>query len=760
VATSTKLLGLLGDVLLPGETRSFAPPALDRAALQRLRLSDTHTITVVCITAWGELPSMVIARWGTVAEVLQIDEHNVTLRGLQRACIQTALGDVQPHAATIETEVTHPDNEDHASWIRGAHRVLAALDLGARPSHEGWQPGLRDSLAALLRSLSESSRQREWLDRPIPEGLEALAEAWSTALGVKEAECSLEGALRKVAEEPKLGKTDRRRLWSQLVGLQRRLDLFDPEFTDNDLEELSYLEKRLQQGGLPKEARSAAKRGLRMLRKMETSNHDYATMLGHLDFMARLPWHPDPGVEFDLAALRRELDAEHAGLQTIKQRILEYFAVRQLGGKAKGTVLCLAGPPGTGKTSLAVAIARALRKPLARVALGGVHDESELRGHRLSFVAAAPGRILRGIADVGSASCVMLLDEVDKVGTDRGRSPQAALLEVLDPQQNEHFRDNYLGVPFDLSDVLFICTANRTEDISGPLRDRLEILELEGYSTREKLAIASSHLVPRVAADCGLFVPPEIPASVLETIIEQYTREAGVRELTRKLGDVFRARALEQVTRGSKTASMAIDVGEVAARLGPARYRERPRVDGLPIGVATGLGVMGHGGARLFVEVGRLPGKGELRLTGRLGEIMRESARTVLGHLRLFAAAYGIEGDASPSNYDWHVHMPEAAIAKEGPSAGVALLAGMLSVSLGKALPASVGMTGEVSLMGDVLAVGGIRAKLLAAERAGLVRVLIPAENVADVPEGMAMEVIPVASVAEAARALGLSGDA
>ena len=730
-----KLIGLINDVLLPGETRSFRAPVLDGATLQALRTEAPEQLAALCVTARGELPTMVLARWATLAQVLRVDQDGVTLRGLARARILSAFGDVAPYSAVLEMEVEQDQGAlgELRQSIREAHRLLAALEGGADPSHAGWVEALRDAIATLLRAVSDPATARELVALPLPEALRKRAQDLAVAQAAHEAGCELEAALAKIAADPQLDVVQRRQLWSQLVALQRRLDLFEPEVADEDHEELPHLQRRLQQAGLPKSARLVAKRGLRLLRTMTTSNHDYSVRLGHLDFIARLPWHPDPPVSLDLAELERHLEAGHAGLAEPKRRILEYFAVRSLGGKSTGTVLCLAGPPGVGKTSLAVAIARALGRPLARVALGGVHDESEIRGHRLSFVAAAPGRILRGIADAGSASCVMLLDEIDKVGTERGRSPAAALLEVLDPHQNAHFRDNYLGVPFDLSDVLFICTANDVSKISGPLRDRLEILELEGYTTREKVDIAMRHLIGPAARDCGLPSADLLGPEVVEQVVEGYTREAGVRELTRKITALFRGRALELAQRGPSSSDAA-----------PA----------VPIGVATGLSVNAVGGSTMFVEVGRMPGRGELRLTGRLGEVLRESAQAVLAHLRLEAQRLGIEDRALRG--DWHVHLPEAATSKDGPSAGVALFAAMLSVLRQTSLPADVAMTGEATLMGDVLAIGGVRAKLLAAERAGMRLVLVPRDNLADVPDDVRVEVLGVSTLAEVAQALGL----
>jgi ATP-dependent Lon protease len=427
----------------------------------------------------------------------------------------------------------------------------------------------------------------------------------------------------------------------------------------------------------------------------------------------------------------------------------------------------LSGPPGVGKTTIATSIARALGRKYVRVPLGGVHDESEIRGHRISFTAASAGRILRGLAQAGSSSAVMLLDEVDKIGTDRQRSPAAALLEVLDPEQNEHFQDNYLGVPYDLSNVLFIATANETDAMHPTLRDRMEPIEIEGYTAQEKTRIAEIHLLPRVAREVGLPSPPPFGEGALQLLIEHHTREAGVRQLKRAVGNVYRARGLalvkdlQSLPKADAAANLAptsddarraalapVTVAELGEILGPAPFQRRALPDKAAVGVAVGLSVGSDGGAILFLEVGLVPGKGRLRLTGRLGEVMQESVQTALSYARMHAERLGLPKDRLAC--DVHLHAPEGAVPKDGPSAGTAVLVALVSAFRGVAPAADLALTGEMSLAGHVLRVGGVRAKVLAAERAGVRRIVVPADNVPDVPRDLQVEIVPVRTVEEA----------
>ncbi|MEO1266466.1 MAG: S16 family serine protease, partial [Myxococcota bacterium] len=466
-----------------------------------------------------------------------------------------------------------------------------------------------------------------------------------------------------------------------------------------------------------------------------------------------------------ITSVEQTLDAGHHGLEEPKRRILEYLAVRRLGGRATQTVLCLVGPPGTGKTSLARAIAEALGRPFVRIALGGMHDESELRGHRLSFIAAAPGRILEGVARAGSMNAVVLLDELDKVDARGNRSPVGALLEILDPEQSGSFRDNYLGFGYDLSHLFFICTANLLHPIPEPLRDRLELIELDGYTLRQKRTIAHQHLLPSLADDHGLPHPLELPDGLLTVLIERHTREAGVRQLRRALAGLHRDRALK-LARALDTdsphpdaialATAPLTAADLTQRLGSPKHRPPSRRDALLAGVATGLSVHGHtGGDLCFFEAVWLPGSRDdlLRMTGRLGDVMREAAWNALALLRTLDTGDTPIFDHStlpdPIARDlhtgtFHLHVPEASTPKDGPSAGVAIFFALLSALRSAPLRSDIAMTGELNLSGEVMAVGGIRAKLLAAERAGIGTVFIPHDNRDDVPDDLTLEVVPI----------------
>ena len=501
--------------------------------------------------------------------------------------------------------------------------------------------------------------------------------------------------------------------------------------------ELADLAKAIENAGMPEEVLAQAKKELKRLERMPDSSAEYSMVRTYLDWLIELPWkRPEPPA-IDIAAARRILDEDHYGLEKIKRRIIEFLAVRKLAPEGRSPILCFVGPPGVGKTSLGQSIARALGRKFVRVSLGGVHDEAELRGHRRTYIGALPGNIIQAIKKAGSRDCVMMLDEVDKLGQGFHGDPNAALLEVLDPEQNNTFRDNYLGVPFDLSKVVFITTANVLDSIPGPLRDRMEIIPLPGYTEEEKLEIAKRYLVRRQLEANGLR-PDQVQMgdAVLATIIRDYTREAGVRNLEREIGSVLRHAAVK-IAEGAPV-PVRIDVPQLAEILGPARFEaEVAERTALP-GVATGLAWTPVGGDILFVEASRTPGSGKLILTGQLGDVMKESAQAALTLVKSRSVSLGIE----PSMFDKsdiHVHVPAGAIPKDGPSAGVAMFMALTSLLTDRAVRHDTAMTGEISLRGLVLPVGGIKEKVLAAMRAGIKTVMLPAKNrkdLVDVPEG------------------------
>jgi ATP-dependent Lon protease len=461
---------------------------------------------------------------------------------------------------------------------------------------------------------------------------------------------------------------------------------------------------------------------------------EYSMVRTYLDWLVELPWAADPGTAIDIAEARRILDEDHYGLEKIKRRILEYLAVKKLNPAGKSPILCFVGPPGVGKTSLGQSIARATGRQFARVSLGGVHDEAEIRGHRRTYVGALPGNIIQNLRKAGTRHCVLMLDEVDKLGAGGFHGdPASALLEVLDPEQNSTFRDNYLAVPFDLSAVMFICTANVLDTIPGPLADRMEIIQLPGYTAQEKLEIARRYLVPRQLEATGLGTQQcRISDDALMAVIGDYTREAGVRNLEREIGNVFRNVAV-RVAEGS-VQQAAIGPGDLPAILGPRKFEAEVAMASGVTGVATGLAWTPVGGDILFVEAARMPGAGKLILTGQLGDVMKESAQAALSLVKARAGELGIEPGVLEKS-DLHIHVPAGATPKDGPSAGVAIFVALASLLTGRPVRSDVAMTGEISLRGLVLPIGGVKEKVLAALRAGIRTVMLPARNRRDLED-------------------------
>lgn len=519
---------------------------------------------------------------------------------------------------------------------------------------------------------------------------------------------------------------------------------------------LGKLEDRLDAAGLPEEARETVDRELARLRGIGNSSPESHVIRTYLEWIADLPWEARAELTGDIDAVAKKLDEDHFGLEKVKQRILEHLAVVQLSGTNKGPILCLQGPPGVGKTSLGQSIADATGRPFIRVSLGGVRDESEIRGHRRTYVGALPGRLINALRKVKVKNPVILLDEVDKLGQGWMGSPEAALLEVLDPEQNKTFTDHYLELPFDLSEVMFIATANTLEPLSAPLRDRMEIIQLSGYTPAEKRQIALRHLVPKHLAEHALDENAlHIDDEALDVIIRDYTREAGVRQLGREITKLCRTMALEVVRSAGKHEPKAhVDLDVIRKSLGKPRvFNEVAERSSVP-GVATGLAYTPVGGDILFIETSRMKGKGGLQITGQLGEVMQESAKAALSYVRSHAEVLGID-PSSFEGYDVHIHVPAGGVPKDGPSAGVTMFTALASLLSGRRVRPDTAMTGECSLRGRVLPVGGIKEKVMAAHRAGIERVILPAHNkrdVDDIPEDTraAVELIFVHDMLEA----------
>ncbi len=497
--------------------------------------------------------------------------------------------------------------------------------------------------------------------------------------------------------------------------------------------EINELRSQLAELELPEGARKAADRELSRLEKLPEAAAEYGVIRTYLDWILTLPWDKTTEDTLDLVHARKILDEDHFDLEKVKDRIVEYLAVSKLKGDVSGPILCFVGPPGVGKTSLGHSIARTLGRKFTRISVGGVRDEAEIRGHRRTYIGAMPGTIIRALRDAESRNPVFLIDEIDKMGADWRGDPASAMLEVLDPEQHSTFRDHYLDLPFDLSKVLFICTANQLDTIPGPLLDRMDVIQLSGYTEEEKIEIAKRYLVPKQLEAHGLKKKQvSINGKALRTIVREYTREAGVRNLERRIADVLRKTALK-VAEGAN-GNVKIDEAVVREALGPRRFAGETRKRTSDPGVATGLAVTSVGGDVLFIEATAYPGKGGLRITGQLGEVMQESAQAALSWVRSHSAELGIAVGWF-AQHDVHIHVPAGAVPKDGPSAGVTMATALVSLATGRTVSERVGMTGEITLTGQVLQIGGVRDKVLAAQRAGLTKVILPKENEADLGE-------------------------
>jgi ATP-dependent Lon protease len=586
------------------------------------------------------------------------------------------------------------------------------------------EPGnLADFIAAHI-GLKQGERQEILETLDVAQRIKKLTEYINRELEILELGTKIQSQIK--------GEMDKAQrefyLREQLKAIQKELGEVDERSM-----EANELRKKIEEAGLPPEARNEAERELDRLAKMPPAAAEYTVSRTYLDWLVSLPWTKSSEDNLDITQAARVLDEDHHDLSKVKERILEYLAVRKLKADTKGPILCFVGPPGTGKTSMGQSIARALGRKFIRMSLGGIRDEAEIRGHRRTYVGALPGRIIQGIRRAETNNPVFMLDEIDKVGIDFRGDPSAALLEVLDPEQNFAFMDHYLDVPFDLSKVIFITTANIVDPIPPALKDRMETIELPGYTEQEKLHIAQKFLVPRQLRENGL-VPERLQFSeeaILE-IIRRYTREAGVRNLEREIGAVCRKVARRVAT--DSEGPIAVAAGQLHDYLGPVRFRYEVAEEADGVGVATGLAWTQAGGDILFVEATPISGKGNLILTGKLGEVMQESARASLTYARSRAASLGIDEDFYEKN-DIHIHVPAGAIPKDGPSAGITMTIALISALTKRPVIREIGMTGEITLRGKVLPVGGIKEKVLAAHRAGLRKVILPKENEKDLEE-------------------------
>jgi ATP-dependent Lon protease len=678
---------------------------------------------------------------GTTAGILRYlttpdGAHNLVCQGEQRFRVVEFIEGLPFHAARVEllpdSEQIAPDIEARMLQVKARAAELLELmprvpgELAATVEQIPSPGGLADFIAGLL-DIKPAEKQNILETFDLKERLDAVLRFLASRIEVMRLS-------REIGEQTQGRLEDRQRevlLREQMKTIQKELGE-----AEGGTEEIKALAEQIDKAGMPEEVEKHARKELKRLEQMSEQSAEYSMLLTYMNWLVELPWAAPPEDPIEIAEARRILDADHFGLDKVKRRILEYLAVRKLNPQGKSPILCFVGPPGVGKTSLGQSIAKATGRKFARLSLGGVHDEAEIRGHRRTYVGAMPGNVVQAIRKAGSRNCVLMLDEMDKLGAGVQGDPSSALLEVLDPEQNATFRDNYLGVPFDLSRVMFIGTANVLDRIPGPLRDRMEVIELPGYTEEEKLQIARRYLVPRQLEATGLSPEQvEVTDAAIRVVIGDYTREAGVRNLEREIGNLFR-RAAMQIAEGAAT-QVRIDEADVATILGPRRFESELAMRTSVPGVATGLAWTPVGGDILFIEATRTPGSGKLILTGQLGDVMKESAQAALTLLK--ARAERLRKDPAVfEKMDVHLHIPAGAIPKDGPSAGVAMFVALASLLLDQPVRNDVAMTGEISLRGLVLPIGGVKEKVLAALRAGIDTVLLPARNrkdLEDVPE-------------------------
>ena len=724
-------------VLFPG---AIAPIAIGRAksiaaAQQALREQRPVGIVLQRSPEIEEPGPDDLYRVATIANIVRYitapdGTHHIVCQGVQRARILDFLPGTPFLAARFQQipEPTTSSPEIEARALNLQRQAIEAIEL---------LPQAPPELVAMFQSTTAPGALADlatsFMDIK-PQDKQEVLETIDLALRVEKVSKHLAERLEvlrisnEIGQKTKASFDERQReaiLREQMATIQRQLGEGDGKAA-----EVAELTAAIAKANMPPEAEAHAKKELRRYERMPEAAGESGMVRTYLDWLIELPWALPAEKPIDIKEARRILDADHFGLEKIKGRIIEYLAVRKLAPQGKAPILCFVGPPGVGKTSLGQSIARAMDRPFVRVSLGGVHDEAEIRGHRRTYIGALPGNIIQGIKKAGTRNCVMMLDEIDKMGRGVQGDPSAAMLEVLDPEQNGTFRDNYLGVPFDLSRVVFIATANMLDQIPGPLLDRMELISLAGYTEDEKLEIAKRYLVRRQLEANGLTAEQaEIEPDALKLIVKGYTREAGVRNLEREIGKVFRHAAV-QVAEGS-AAKVVVTVKDIATVLGQPRFEgEIAQRTSIP-GVATGLAWTPVGGDILFIEASRVPGRGGMILTGQLGDVMRESVQAAMTLVKSRASQLGIDPQLFEKS-DIHVHVPAGATPKDGPSAGVAMYTALTSLLTNRTVRSDTAMTGEISLRGLVLPVGGIKEKVVAAAAAGLKRVMLPARNKRD----------------------------
>ncbi|KRQ08143.1 endopeptidase La [Bradyrhizobium manausense] len=724
-------------VLFPG---AIAPIAIARpksiaAAQQALREQRPVGIVLQRSPEIDEPGPDDLYKVATIANIVRYitapdGTHHIVCQGVQRARILDFLPGTPFLAARFQQipEPTTTSPEIEARALNLQRQAIEAIELLPQAPPELVAMFQGTSAPGALADLATSFMDIK------PQDKQEVLETIDLSLRVEKVSKHLAERLEvlrisnEIGQKTRASFDERQReaiLREQMATIQRQLGEGDGKAA-----EVAELTAAIAKAHMPPEAEAHAKKELRRYERMPEAAGEAGMVRTYLDWLIELPWALPAEKPIDIKEARRILDSDHYGLEKIKSRIIEYLAVRKLAPQGKAPILCFVGPPGVGKTSLGQSIARAMDRPFVRVSLGGVHDEAEIRGHRRTYIGALPGNIIQGIKKAGARNCVMMLDEIDKMGRGVQGDPSAAMLEVLDPEQNGTFRDNYLGVPFDLSRVVFIATANMLDQIPGPLLDRMELISLAGYTEDEKLEIARRYLVRRQLEANGLSPDQaEIEPEALKLIVKGYTREAGVRNLEREIGKVFRHAAV-QIAEGT-TAKVVVTAKDIAAILGQPRFEGEIALRTSVPGVATGLAWTPVGGDILFIEATRVPGKGAMILTGQLGEVMRESVQAALTLVKSRASQLGIDPSVFEKS-DIHVHVPAGATPKDGPSAGVAMFTALTSLLTNRTVRSDTAMTGEISLRGLVLPVGGIKEKVVAAAAAGLKRVMLPARNKRD----------------------------
>ena len=680
-----------------------------------------------------------LSRVGTLANILRYvtlpdSTHVIVCQGLQRFAVREYVAEQPFLVARVERldEAEASDSETEARVLQLRERALEVLQFLPQVSRElveavksVSQPGPLADLVASIAEIKLAERQRVLETIDVQQRLELVLQCLIKRLEVLRLS-------RELDERTKASIDQHQReylLREQMKSIQHELG----EGEAGNAAELATLRRAIVEAEMPEEVAAQANKELRRLEHMSDGSAEYSLLRTYLDWLVELPWKEPEADRIEIGEARRILDADHFGLAQVKKRIVEFLAVRKLNPKGHAPILCFVGPPGVGKTSLGQSIARALGRKFVRASLGGCHDEAEIRGHRRTYIGALPGNIIQAIRKAGSRGCVMMLDEVDKLGSGIQGDPSAALLEVLDPEQNNSFRDNYLALPFDLSRMLFITTANVLDNIPGPLRDRMEVIELPGYTHEEKFEIARRYLLARQIVHNGLQEGQlAISDGALAAIIRDYTREAGVRSLERQIAAVCR-RAAVSVAEGSVSA-LEVGADDLVGILGASKFDNEVALRTSLAGVATGLAWTPVGGDILFIEASQTAGDGKLILTGHLGEVMKESAQAALTLVKTSLGSLGLP-PACLEKSNIHIHVPAGAIPKDGPSAGVAIFIALVSLLSERPVRNDTAMTGEISLRGLVLPVGGIKDKVLAAMRAGIRRVLLPARNRRDLDE-------------------------